>query len=110
MAAYDWRAREKQEFIERVTLETYAEPDGSLWWKSNNHPVPTSCFREYGIPVPEAQEARETEETRKWIAEYRAARANISAEQRAEEAFERRAAFGPGVEVVDVFTGRRTRT
>ena len=27
-----------------------------------------------------------------------------------EEAFEMRAAFGPGVEVVDVFTGRRHRT
>ena len=41
------------------------------------------------------------------IAAYRAAQ---PATPSSEEVFEARAAFGPGVEVVDVFTGRKFRT
>ena len=49
-------------------------------------------------------------DTAKAIAEYRAARSQISDEQRAEEAFEMRAAFGPGAEVVDIITGQKIIT
>lgn len=45
-----------------------------------------------------------------FIKEYVAARAGRTPEQLAEEAFERRAAFGPGVEVVNVITGERITT
>lgn len=44
------------------------------------------------------------------IAKYRAAQNAMTAEQRAEHDYELRAAFGPGVEVVNVITGRRTTT
>jgi hypothetical protein len=51
---------------------------------------------------------------KKFLEESRAAQAARSpeeiAEQEAEHAFELRAAFGPGVEVVNVITGRRTVT
>jgi hypothetical protein len=48
--------------------------------------------------------------TEKVLAEYRKAQAKRTPEQLAEEAFELRAAFGEGVEVVNVVTGKRTRT
>jgi hypothetical protein len=44
------------------------------------------------------------------IAAYIESRKHISDEQRAEEAFERRAAFGPGEDVVNIFTGERYTT
>lgn len=49
-------------------------------------------------------------ETAQFLREYIKARRNRTAEQRAEEAFELRAAFGPGETIVNVFTGERTRT
>jgi hypothetical protein len=68
--------------------------------------------RDFGVlwawtPV---QEAAYEAHTSAIIADYRAARANMTDEQRAEEAFEMRAAFGPGETVVDVFTGERFYT
>jgi hypothetical protein len=50
---------------------------------------------------------RHLEET---IREYKAARAKMTAEQRAEEMAEMRAAFGPGERVVNVLTGEITLT
>ena len=50
--------------------------------------------------------ARE-EYTQRTLAEYRVAQANRTAEQIAEERFEARAAMGPGVEMVNIFTGER---
>ncbi len=44
------------------------------------------------------------------IEDYKVARSLRTPEQIAEENFERRAAFGPGVEVVNVLTGERTTT
>lgn len=51
-----------------------------------------------------------SDKTRKAIEAYRAARAKMTDEDRAEEDYERRAAFGSGVEVVNVLTGERFRT
>jgi len=44
------------------------------------------------------------------MAEYRQAQANRTAEEIAEERFEARAAHGPGVEIVNIFTGERFTT
>ena len=48
--------------------------------------------------------------TEKSIAEYIEAQRNRSAEQRAEERFEARAAMGPGVKMVNIITGERYTT
>jgi hypothetical protein len=45
-------------------------------------------------------------EDRAVIEDYKRRRAAITPEQAAEEAFERRAAFGPGETVVDLITGQ----
>lgn len=44
------------------------------------------------------------------IKRYKKMRKNMSAEQKAEEAYERRAAFGPGKRVVDTLTGETFKT
>jgi hypothetical protein len=46
----------------------------------------------------------------KFLADYKKARANRSAEAKAEELFEMRAAFGEGQEVVNIITGEITKT
>ena len=48
--------------------------------------------------------------TQQFLAEYREAMANRTAEQIAEERAEARAAMGPGVEMVNVVTGERYTT
>ena len=48
--------------------------------------------------------------TQQFLAEYRQAMANRTAEQIAEERAEARAAMGPGVEMVNVVTGERYTT
>jgi hypothetical protein len=48
--------------------------------------------------------------TQKTLAEYTIAQKNRTAEQIAEERFEARAAMGPGVDMVNIFTGERYTT
>ena len=48
--------------------------------------------------------------TQRTLAEYSLAQKNRTAEQIAEERFEARAAMGPGVEMVNIFTGERYTT
>ena len=48
--------------------------------------------------------------TEKTIAEYTTAQKNRTAEEIAEQRFEARAAMGPGVEMVNIFTGERYTT
>ena len=48
--------------------------------------------------------------TKEFLEEYRVAQLNRTAEQIAEERFEARAAMGPGVEMVNIFTGERYTT
>jgi len=81
---------------------------GSLFWKANKAPVPMSCFLEAGIPAPPTQAAAIRLDTERVIAQYREAMQNYIPSD--EERYEMKAAFGEGVEVVNVFTGKRTRT
>ena len=48
--------------------------------------------------------------TQKTLAEYTVAQKNRTAEQIAEERFEARAAMGPGVKMVNIFTGEQYTT
>ena len=88
--------------------------DGVVRWKSNDR-VPfedmITDFVEAGFINSESielsKEARSTE-TSALLKEYAAAQAARTPEQIAEEQFEMGAAFGPGVEVVNIVTGERT--
>jgi len=87
---------------------------GVVTWKSNGSVPPADCREQWariGMPFDaEASEAERDRQVDETVRRYREARANRTPEQRAEEAFEMRAAFGPGETVVDVFTGERFRT
>jgi hypothetical protein len=89
--------------------EAYTD-DGKVWrWASNDAVVPPDSAREYQIPVdPAAQQAARDAEVAAVVERYKKARENHVPS--AEEQFEVRAAFGPGADVVDVFTGQRFRT
>ena len=82
-----------------------------VYWKSNDDVPPADIVEAMAevdptISVEYSAMVRKSQ-TREAIENYKRARANRTPEQVAEEAFEVRAAFGPGVEVVDVLTGER---
>ena len=90
--------------------------DGVVRWKSNDR-VPfedmVTDFVEAGFVEKSAialSEIARQADTSAFLAEYATAQANRTPEQIAEEQFEMQAAFGPGVEVVNVFTGQKTTT
>lgn len=89
---------------------------GVVRWNSNNS-VPfedmLTDFAEAGfipfVTIGTSLEAREVD-NKAFFAEYRKAQANRTEEQIAEQRFEARAAMGPGVEMVNIFTGERYTT
>ena len=96
--------------------EDYAEA-GVIRWCSNDRCVPLEICENMQWYNMEAQRAAHKTELDDMIARHRKAQAEFDARTdpeaeaiRAEHAFELRAAHGPGVEVVDVVTGRRYRT
>jgi hypothetical protein len=83
--------------------------DGVVRWQSNGAVPPADCCAQWArlglaFDLAKTTAARDTE-LAAFLAEYRRTATAPSAEQRAEM----RAAFGPGTEVVNVITGRRTR-
>ena len=81
-----------------------------LRWQSNDRPVPMDIMEASEWSHIDSHRLTHNAEQAASIAEYIESRKHISDDQRAEEAFERRAAFGPGEDVVDVFTGERYTT
>jgi hypothetical protein len=73
----------------------------------------------FDIDRDACEQARDVQ-TAEFLVEYKQSQDDFDArvragdpealEIKAEQDYERRAAFGPGVETVDVFTGKRTRT
>jgi hypothetical protein len=103
------KAREADEYREKIEFGTFTDDDGVLRWNMGNA-VPADIYRTaYGFDMPVAMLAAYERETAKVIGRYKAAQARRSPEQIAEETAEMRAAFGPGEEVVNVITGKRTR-
>lgn len=113
MRSYEVGTREEEAKVirENTTFDGYA-----YRWKTNNRCVPANLvynwvdmclISEFDGKVHAAIEEGENARV---IAEYKTMRHSISDEQRAEEALERRAAFGEGAEVVNVLTGERFRT
>lgn len=88
--------------------------DGVVYWKSNDRSPfedMLTDFAEAGfisfVDIRRTLRAKE-EQDRIAIEEYIKARANRTEEQKAEELFEMRAAFGKGEKVVNVITGEVT--
>ena len=90
--------------------------NNEIRWNSNNRCLPADCVAELydaglinSTVVLVTADARDAE-TRQFLAEYRTAQANRSAEQIAEERMMARGAMGAGVQMVDVITGERYTT
>jgi hypothetical protein len=83
--------------------------DGVLYNCLGRVVSPELC-REYGWDIPAGQEAAYQAYLDRVFADYTAARAHRTPEQIAEEAYEMRAAFGPGVKVANVITGEECVT
>ena len=84
--------------------------DGIIRWNSNNCVLfddAIALARHIGLPVDPIASAQARDiETRQFLAAYRKNSRKPTAEERAEM----RAAFGPGKRVVNIITGRVTRT
>ena len=95
------------------TSEAYSNAEEAhtvLRWQSNDRPVPMDIMEASEWFHIDSHRRTHNAEQAASIAEYIESRKHISDEQRAEEAFERRAAFGPDEDVVNVLTGERYRT
>ncbi len=73
-------------------------------------PASKEVLAREGLPETKAQEEARDRHTAEFLAEYRAAQSRRTPEEIAEEEAEIRAAFGPGQKIVNVFTGKVTRT
>lgn len=98
-----------RELVAWADKDTYVV-DGVIRWSLNDRVPPLDIldlfyFKSDIVFDLDASCKALDEETSKFIAEYRDRRANMTEEQLAEEAFERRAAFGEGQEVVNIITG-----
>ncbi len=86
--------------------------DGVMRWHANDNVPPQEVVefaKHIGLDVDVEKSAQvRTADFAKFAASYR--KIKRTPEQESEAAFERRAAFGPGADVVDVISGRRYRT
>lgn len=86
------------------------QKDGVIYWKSNGNIPPEDVLQLWNAVGKRFNYEKSVrtlrQETEKFLRDYARRQRRASQEQLAEM----RAAFGPGVEVVDVFTGRRYRT
>jgi hypothetical protein len=98
-------------FTKRVSEATLTDVGGhaTLLWNSSGNAVPEDIMEGSGWTEEAIAEhaAGSTIKAREAIKRYILGRKNMSAEARAEEAYERRANFKPGETVVNVLTGER---
>lgn len=101
--------RETERLIEKFDSDANVSADGVVRWNSNGSVPPQDILDLWAhLKKPfnlEASVAAREEELTKFLAEYRANARPPSDE----EIHEMRAAFGPGIEVVNVITGLRTK-
>lgn len=90
---------------------------GVIRWVSNNHCVPLDICERMGWGDMAAQRAADEADTTAFLEQYRKSQEEFEARTdpeamaiKAERAFEMRAAFGPGEEVVNIVTGQRYKT
>ena len=106
---YEFERKEAERLSNDLLLNTDVDPHGVMRWLSNGSVPPEDCVAlavhlGMAVSVEACNEAR-TADLTAWIAEYRVAQANRSPEQVAEEQAMARAAHGPGVRLVNIFTG-----
>jgi hypothetical protein len=100
----------KTEYGQLFTSQAY-ERDGVWYWASNDRPCPLDAAKGYNIPVDEAkQRAALDAYYAKTVDEYRRLKSRQTAADKAEQRASARAAHGPGVKLVDVFTGESFTT
>ena len=96
--------------------DAYLDEKCIVRWKSNDRIPFADMLHKFVIArlitqeVADDSEVVRQEELSDFLADYRACQSNRSAEQIAEERMEARAAMGPGVEMIDVFTGKKYTT
>lgn len=100
----------KTEFGRQFGSEAYTEDGGKTWrWESNNAVITIGTCKEYSIPCDVlSQQKAYSEYVAQVIADYRREREKNGYSE--EERMEARAAHGPGVELVDILTGRKFTT
>lgn len=108
-ALHPHEVEEMARLRDEIENGTYTDADGCRRWNMGNA-VPSWSFEEAGLEMTAAERAAYDRDVRRSIEGYKEARANRTPEERAEEEYEMRAAFGPGEEVVNILTGERTRT
>lgn len=112
-SARKWE-RENAERVTKQLRENATITDGVVRWNTNNQVPPEDIveFAAYiGMPVDvEKSKAAREKDNDEFFKRYRERQANLTEEQRAERAFEMRAAFGPGEKVVDIITGETFET
>jgi len=107
----------EQSPAEKIAQDAYTDDEGVVRWKSNDAVPPADILENAGLSretVVKSTLARELE-MQAFLADYFRQQEEFwtkpeYAEARAEQLHEMRAAFGPGEEVVNVFTGRKHRT
>ncbi len=98
--------------IQRLRDSMWAEGyewEGVLYW-DNSNVIPVSVLKDAVMEIPPKQEAAEEKQLRNAIENYKARVQRRSAEELAEQMYERRAAFGEGETVVDIITGETFKT
>jgi hypothetical protein len=87
--------------------------DGVVGWLvggTDFRPLMADVAADYGVEWTPTQAAGYAAYCDRVVADYRRAQAEMSDEARAEQLAEARAVHGPGVNLVDLFTGEVTRT
>lgn len=89
--------------------DAYSDDDGKTWrWCSNDQYVPLDACLSHSVPCDmEAQRAARDAQFAEFARQYKAQQPAVPSPERQAEM---RAAFGPGVEVVDVISGRKFTT
>jgi len=100
-----WQRAEIERLRAQFVTDT-REVDGVLRWTSNDAVISPSTFADAYVVCSDVQAAGYSAYLDAFVQQYRANSRAPSDEER----YEMRAAFGPGVTVVNVVTGRRTRT
>ena len=96
--------------------DTHYTDANALRWNSNGRCLMSDAMEELFLAdmvtekVVLATKIARDKENAEFIEEYRKAQANRTAEEIAEQRAEARAAMGPGVDMVNIFTGETYRT
>ena len=107
---FSFEKEEAERLKEQIITDAKAKR-GVIRWVSSKNCLPADCaeFARYlGFNVDlEAQKRARDRELRQLRKEFIEARKSMTDEERMEEMYEMRAAFGPGAEIVNVLTGER---